>query len=81
MPSFFIGLKYIPSSKATLIMSMNPILVAILAYFLLKEQMTIGKILAVIGAFFGVLLFTYNKNNSQRDTGSYFIGIAMVTVT
>ena len=75
MPTFFMGLKYIPASKWTLIFNIHPILVAILSYFLLKEQITNMKILAVFGSFIGVLLFTQNTNNSNEPSDNYYIGI------
>ena len=81
MPWFFIGLKYIPASKATLIFNLSPILIAIAAYFILKEELTKFKIVAVFGSFFGVFLFTLNKNSTQDSEDGYFIGIAWVFVT
>jgi len=78
MPCFFIGLKYIPSTKAALIMNSNPILVAVAAYFILKEQITKIKILSVFGAFIGVIIFTRHKNVEDEDVNTYNIGIMLV---
>ena len=80
MICFFIGLKYIPSSKAALIMNIHPILVAIAAFFILKESITKLKILAVCGAFCGVILFTWNENK-ENGKDSYAVGIILVSVT
>lgn len=81
MLCFFIGLKFIPASKATLISNIHPILVTIMAYFMLQEDLTASKILAVIGAFVGVIIFTSHEDESEQVSGSYTLGIMMVTVT
>lgn len=81
IPALFIGLKYIPAIKATLIYNIHPILVAVLAHFILKEQITKLKILAVIGSFIGVIFFTANKNDSVDNNQYYFLGIGLVTFT
>lgn len=81
MLSFFVGLKYIPASKATLITNIHPILVTIMAYFVLNESITVLKILAVVGAFIGVFIFTSHKNDTDDGEGSYSLGITLVTIT
>jgi len=81
MPCFFIGLKYIPVTKATLIFNVSPILISVGSYFILNEQITKLKIFAVVGSFIGVGLFTINKNYSIEDEDHYFLGIALVAFT
>mmetsp|Transcript_21414 Transcript_21414/g.18996 ORF Transcript_21414/g.18996 Transcript_21414/m.18996 type:complete len:139 (-) Transcript_21414:418-834(-) len=80
IPTLFVGLKYIPATKATLIYNVHPILVTLLAYFILREQLTKLKVLSVVGAFIGVILFTTNKNESTEES-NYFIGIGLSIFT
>ena len=80
IPWFFIGLKYIPTSKAALITNSSPIFVAVAAYFVLKENITKSKIFGILGAFLGVFIFTYSQN-SQDDGNTYAIGIVLVSIT
>ena len=81
MPSFFIGLKYIPTTKATLIFNLSPVFVSIVAYFVLKEQLTKLKIFTVIGSFIGVVIFSYSKtSSSNEEADNYYIGIALVSI-
>mmetsp|Transcript_2988 Transcript_2988/g.2469 ORF Transcript_2988/g.2469 Transcript_2988/m.2469 type:complete len:107 (+) Transcript_2988:379-699(+) len=82
MPVFFIGLKYISAGKATLIFNVSPILVAVFAYFILKEQITKFNILAVIGSFIGVGFFTINNNNDNREESNYYyLGICLISLS
>jgi len=79
MPCFFMSVKYIPSSKANLIFNVHPLLVSVVAYYLLKEQITRLKVLAVVGSFLGVLLFSLHKNDSEAMAGDhYYLGIVLV---
>jgi drug/metabolite transporter (DMT)-like permease len=55
IPCFFMSLKYIPGSKASLIANIHPMLVSVLAYFVLKENLSKIKVTAVIGAFIGTI--------------------------
>ena len=75
MPCFFLGLKYIASSKATLISNMNPLVVAVLSYFILKETIKISNVVALLGAFVGVTLFSINQNGSVKESNHYILGI------
>jgi drug/metabolite transporter (DMT)-like permease len=42
---------------------------------MLKEKITTIKILAVIGAFIGVLLFTQDEISSNEASYYYYIGV------
>ena len=75
MPCFFLGLKYIPSSKATLITNINPLIVAILSYFILKEAIKKSTVIALLGAFIGVTLFSLHKNESVNTSDHYILGL------
>ena len=76
--AYFIGLKYIPVSKASIIINTNPLVVVPIAYFLLKEVLTKLQIIALIGAFLGVVVLSYNKNEGLNGEDEYYyLGIAL----
>jgi drug/metabolite transporter (DMT)-like permease len=50
------GLQLTTASHSSLMISMNPVLIALLGRFYLKEQMTLKRVLGVTLAFFGVVL-------------------------
>ncbi|MCD8218537.1 MAG: DMT family transporter [Clostridiales bacterium] len=52
----FLGTKYAGSGMASLLNSLNPIVITILSAFLLKEKMTFGKILGMFLSVTGVYL-------------------------
>jgi drug/metabolite transporter (DMT)-like permease len=82
IPLVFLGLKYLPSSKATLIINVHPLLVAIVAFFLLKEKLTKIDIFALMGSFVGILLFASHNNKSSIESSTkeeYLFGILMIT--
>jgi drug/metabolite transporter (DMT)-like permease len=56
MLCFFTGVKYLPLAKAASISFAAPFIVAVLAWPLLGERMTVGRIGAVVVAFLGVLV-------------------------
>lgn len=56
MLCFFTGVKYLPLAKAASISFTTPFIVALLAWPLLGERMTAGRIGAVLVAFLGVLV-------------------------
>ena len=66
MPAFFVGLKYLPSSKATFIRNLQPIFVSIIAYLFLKEKIGRPDLVAIGGAFIGVVFMNYNKTDSSK---------------
>ena len=79
MPCYFMSLKYIPASKGSLIFNIHPMLVSIVAFFLLGERLTKLKVIAVIGAFAGASIFSYHKNTTVDQEDNYFLGIALVS--
>ena len=81
MPCFFLGLKYIASSKAALISNMNPLIVTVLSYFILKEAVKVSNVVALLGAFIGVTLFSINQNGSVHASNHYILGISLVFVS
>lgn len=55
------GLKNMSSSKACLIYSLSPFFTAFLAFFILKEKLTLKKILGMLIGFLGLLPIIYFK--------------------
>ena len=68
---FFHGLNLSSSINSGIIMTMNPILVVILAYFLLKEKITVLKIGGIILGSIGAILLTLT---SAKITGDSALG-------
>lgn len=81
MPWYFIAIKYIPLSLWTLIASISPLMIGILAYLLLGEAITRLKVLAVIGAFVGVYILTLHKDENYQKGEHYTLGIILVSCT
>ena len=79
MPLNFYALKFIPMTKANLIFNINPLVIAITGYLILNEKITKINVLALIGAFAGMILFNIHKNETKNVSDLYYIGIAMVT--
>ncbi len=51
-----LGLRFTTASNSSLIISANPIFIALLSYFYLKEKMNLKRVSGIILAFFGILL-------------------------
>jgi len=51
-----VGLRFTTASNSSLIISANPVFIALLAHFYLKEEMTWKQVFGVVLAFFGVIL-------------------------
>ena len=75
MPIYFIGLKYIPTSFGAIIVDINPIIIAILSFFLLQEELTKVKIFTVLGSFLGVAIFVLGKDSNSPEYNNYVFGI------
>ena len=81
IPTYYIGLKYTPTSIATLIYNISPIIVAVIAPFILNEVLTKVKIFSVFGSFIGASLFILHKNILPGDADHYYLGILMIFFT
>jgi len=51
-----VGLQFTTASNSSLIISANPVFIALLGHFYLKEEMTWKRVFGIILAFFGVIL-------------------------
>ena len=80
MPIFFIGVKYIPASIGSLIFNINPIFVAFIAFIFLHEQITRLKLFAVLGSFWGVVLFILGKNQDNKEYEYYYFGLLQLLI-
>ena len=65
---FFHGLNLSSSFNSGIIMSMNPIMVGILSYFLLKERPTVLKVSGVILGACGAILLTLKGGTRGGDS-------------
>ncbi|CAI2374477.1 unnamed protein product [Moneuplotes crassus] len=80
MPCYFIAVKYIPLSFATLIYNISPLLVGILSYLILKEQITSLKVISVVGAFTGIFILTFHKDEDYQAGQFYMLGLILVGI-
>ena len=71
----FIGLKYLPTTKASLIMNLYPIVFNILGAIFLKEIVKLNEVMWMIGAFIGVIIMLINKSEGSNIEVSYYIQI------
>lgn len=67
----FIGMQYTTAGKASLLINLNVIIVAILSFLLLGESMGWQKILAIIMSILGVFLITTNGNLQTLWSGTF----------
>lgn len=74
---FFHGLNLSSSINAGIIMTLNPIMVAILAYFVLKEAITPMKALGILLGAVGAILLTLRAGTGAGDSilGDLFLFI------
>jgi drug/metabolite transporter (DMT)-like permease len=74
---FFYGLNLSSAINSGIIMTTNPILVIILAYFLIKEKITIPKIAGILIAAAGAILLTLAGSSGKGDSllGDLFLFI------
>lgn len=65
---FFYGLNLSSAINSGIIMTTNPVLVIILAYFLIKEKITISKITGILIAAAGAILLTLAGSSGKGDS-------------
>ena len=84
MPSYYMGLKYLPASKAALIRNMYPLLVTLTGFCILGERITRYDIIATFGAFFGAIIMNLNSTYSiwsSINDSEATLGIILCSVT
>lgn len=74
---FFHGLNLSSSINSGIIMSVNPILVVILSFFILKEKITVGKSVGILLGTTGAILLTLTAGTGKGDSilGDFFLFI------
>lgn len=74
---FFHGLNLSSSINSGIIMTVNPMLVVILSFFILKEKITPNKVLGIIIASIGAILLTLAGGTGKGDSvlGDLFLFI------
>ena len=65
---FFHGLNLSSSFNSGIIMSMNPIMVGVLSYFILKEKPTVIKVCGVLLGAIGAILLTFKGGTRGGDS-------------
>lgn len=65
---FFHGLSLSSSINAGIIMTVNPILVAILSYFILKERLSVKKSVGILIGATGAILLTLTAGTGKGDS-------------
>ncbi|CDL86721.1 DMT family transporter [Xenorhabdus cabanillasii] len=72
---FFYGLKYIDASRASLIVAINPAVIATASYFLFKEKMSAIKIIGISCCLFGAgIVIVGNNLSTLLNTKGNLIG-------
>lgn len=70
--------EYLPISIAVIIYNINPVMVTLLAYPILNEQLTLLKVCCVLGAFIGVTVISYDHNTSNsKSDNQQIIGVIL----
>ena len=74
---FFHGLNLSSSFNSGIIMAMNPIMVIILSFFILKEKVTTTRTLGILMGAAGAVLLTFKGATSKGDSslGDFFLFI------
>lgn len=80
----FFGLKFTSAIESGLITSASPAMVGILAYFILKEKLSLNRVIGIICVVIGILIVNiYNSinipsNNLNSMKGNILIFIAII---
>jgi drug/metabolite transporter (DMT)-like permease len=65
---FFHGLNYSSAMNSGIIMTLNPIMVAIMAYFILKENLNSIKVLGILIGASGAIMLALNSSQSDENS-------------
>ena len=77
--ALLLGIQFSNASVSSLINSLNPILIIIFAGILLKERLTVQKIIAVLCAVVGAAIIIGTSAGSNMILGIIFSAISMIT--
>lgn len=67
----FVGLKFTTAATSGLITSASPVLVLLLAYFFLKEKISLKQVIAIICTVIGLLIINLSSYISTGGHGSF----------
>jgi len=62
--SYNSGLKKIEASKASIISTLEPVVAAILGFFVLSEKLSFSQITGIVVVIFGIIFISYKKSTS-----------------
>ena len=65
MPCFFIALKFVPTTKSSVMFSFNPIIISLLGVIFMNEAISSKSYMCIIGAFIGMCLLAASKTDSE----------------
>ncbi|MGC2310666.1 MAG: DMT family transporter [Candidatus Babeliaceae bacterium] len=74
VPEFW-ALHYVSSIKVNIMYSITPFITTILAYYLLKERLSLLKIAGILSGFFGLLPVLIGKNDEMVVTEIFAISL------
>lgn len=77
---FILAVRLIPANVATLLYITTPIIVSILSYFLLKETLTLYKVLGVLLGFLGSLVLFFSNTVIGFSSDNNLFGIFIIFV-
>lgn len=67
---FFRGLQHIDASRASLIVALNPAVMAILSYVFYRERLTLQRVMGIVLCFVGVAIVVVRGNPETLTTAS-----------
>lgn len=76
--SMLFGVKLLPITISNLIINTYPFFVAILSYFILKEDITIMDVVGLIGSFTGVVILVIDKESQEENDEKHHVLIGVI---
>ena len=74
----FTGIRFVPISKAILILCLSPLFSIIMAAIFLKEKMSVLTIFLTITSIFGVYLLTLNIEDQDYQSEHELLGYCLM---
>ncbi|MDB5989026.1 MAG: Permease of the drug/metabolite transporter superfamily [Herbaspirillum sp.] len=68
---FFYGLHYVNASRASLIVALNPAVIALASYMLFQEKLSAPKVLGILFCLFGAGLVIVSKNTDVFKSSNF----------
>lgn len=80
MTLLFMSIKILPTTISFMLFNMNPLLVSVLAYFLLKENLSLTSALCTLGAFGGIVCISLGRKNEKVEGEYQIIGVLLAVL-